>query len=191
MKLLIQKTNETKSNIKKIELTSSDFENNTNTYVIKENESPIIYLTDTQSSYFIDDIDSKLERVNSETVAIITMNDLISLGSGTGGDSRPYKVYTALLSQSGTDAPVVIVLENTLGNIVWSRDGNGFYVGTLSNSFPNEKTFCLIQNNYQSSGTQNYIYRNSNNEINIETRVSNISTDSELNQTSIEIRTYN
>ena len=29
-------------------------------------------------------------------------------------DSRPYKVYTALLTQSGTDAPVATVLENTL-----------------------------------------------------------------------------
>ena len=31
------------------------------------------------------------------------------------GDSRPYKVYTALLTQSSTDAPVATVLENTLG----------------------------------------------------------------------------
>ena len=30
-------------------------------------------------------------------------------------DPRPYKVYTALLSQSGTNAPTAIVLENTLG----------------------------------------------------------------------------
>lgn len=108
-----------------------------------------------------------------------------------GGGAAPYKVFTALLTQSGTDAPVATVLENTLGDIVWSRDVNGFYVGTLSNSFPNEKTFCLIQNNYQSSGTQNYIYRSNNSEINVETIVSGVSTDSELYQTSIEIRTYN
>jgi len=30
-------------------------------------------------------------------------------------DSRPYKVYTALLTQSGTSDPTSVVLENTLG----------------------------------------------------------------------------
>lgn len=29
--------------------------------------------------------------------------------------AQKYKVYTALLTQSGTDAPVATVLENTLG----------------------------------------------------------------------------
>ena len=56
---------------------------------------------------------------------------------------RPYKVYTALLTQSGTDAPVATVLENTIGNIVWSYYGTGFYVGTLTNAFPYAKT-CSI-----------------------------------------------
>ena len=107
MKLLIQKTNEVKGNIKKIELTSSDFENNTNTYVIKENESPIIYLTDTQSSYFIDDIDSKLERVNSETVAIITMDDLISLGGGTA-PAGIESITGGLVDNTDTSNPVIV-----------------------------------------------------------------------------------
>lgn len=41
---------------------------------------------------------------------------------------KPYKVYTALLTQSGTDAPVATVLENTLGeSIVWQREGVGEY----------------------------------------------------------------
>lgn len=43
-----------------------------------------------------------------------------------------YKVYTALLTQSGTDAPVATVLENTLGDIVWTRDSVGIYRGTLN-----------------------------------------------------------
>ena len=35
----------------------------------------------------------------------------------------PYKVYTALLTQTGTNAPVATVLENTLGGTpVWSYD---------------------------------------------------------------------
>ena len=57
-------------------------------------------------------------------------------------DSRPYKVYTALLSQSGTNAPVATVLENTLGgDIVWSREDSGIYIGTLNEGFVLGKTF--------------------------------------------------
>lgn len=48
---------------------------------------------------------------------------------------RPYKVYTALLSQSGTSAPTATVLENTLGGtVVWTRSGIGSYQATLTGS---------------------------------------------------------
>ncbi len=43
-------------------------------------------------------------------------------------DSRPYKVYTALLSQTGTSNPVATVLENTLGGAVTVvRNSLGLY----------------------------------------------------------------
>jgi len=55
---------------------------------------------------------------------------------------RPYKVYIALLSQSGTDAPVATVLENTLGGtIMWTRNSVGNYIGTLSGVFIENKVF--------------------------------------------------
>ena len=54
--------------------------------------------------------------------------------------SPTYKVYTALLTQSGTDAPVATVLENTLGDIVWTRDTTGQYLGTLTGAFISGKT---------------------------------------------------
>ena len=55
-----------------------------------------------------------------------------------------YKVYTALLTQSGTDAPVATVLENTLGeDVVWTRDSEGLYYGSLTGAFTNEKTLAL------------------------------------------------
>ena len=56
------------------------------------------------------------------------------------GDSRPYKVYTALLTQTGTNAPAATVLENTIGDIVWSRDDAGNYYGTLVGAFTPDKT---------------------------------------------------
>jgi len=54
-----------------------------------------------------------------------------------------YKVYTALMSQSNSDNPVVKVLHNTLGNIVWTRDQEGIYIGTLSGRFTHNKTVCF------------------------------------------------
>lgn len=54
---------------------------------------------------------------------------------------RPYKVYTALLSQTGTDDPTVIVFENTIGDIVWTRQSTGVYRATLVGAFPTNKTF--------------------------------------------------
>lgn len=64
----------------------------------------------------------------------------------TPADSRPYKVYTALMTQSGTDAPVPIILENTLGDIVWTYDAAGTYTGTLLGAFTDSKTVFLLGN---------------------------------------------
>lgn len=58
-------------------------------------------------------------------------------------DARPYKVYTALLTQTGENAPVATVLENTIGDIVWSRTDVGVYFATLSGAFPINKTFII------------------------------------------------
>jgi hypothetical protein len=57
----------------------------------------------------------------------------------------PYKVYTALLNQSGTDAPVATILQNTLdGTPVWTRISAGIYHCTLTDAFPKNKTFCNV-----------------------------------------------
>jgi hypothetical protein len=61
----------------------------------------------------------------------------------------PYKVYTALLTQSGKgNPPTAIVLENTIGDIVWSYDKAGLYIATLNGAFPNEDKFFTL--NYKS-----------------------------------------
>ena len=57
------------------------------------------------------------------------------------------KIYMALLTQSGTDAPVATVLQNTLGGtVVWTYNGNGSYIATLSGAFPASKTWLIINN---------------------------------------------
>ncbi len=69
---------------------------------------------------------------------------LIFPGYAGGGAGFPAgtKMYTALLSQSGTDAPVATVLQNTLGGtLVWARTGVGVYTATLAGAFTENKTF--------------------------------------------------
>lgn len=56
-----------------------------------------------------------------------------------------YKLYTALLTQTSTNAPVATVLENTLGGtVVWSYDDVGQYIGTLNSAFTANKTIIFI-----------------------------------------------
>lgn len=60
---------------------------------------------------------------------------------------RTYKIYRALITQSSTDAPTVVVLQNELSAaIVWTRDSAGLYYGTLAGAFTENKTFgfCSI-----------------------------------------------
>ena len=98
---------------------------------------------------------------------------------------RPYKVYTALLSQSGTNAPVANVLENTLGGVpTYQRNTQGAYQLTLSNAFINLKTALFITD---SSASQLRIYRSSASVINIEMSTG----DNTLLNNTIEIRVYN
>lgn len=57
-----------------------------------------------------------------------------------------YKVYTALLSQTGTGAPAATVLENMLGGtVVWSREAQGVFRATLTGAFTTGKTGFFIQ----------------------------------------------
>jgi hypothetical protein len=111
--------------------------------------------------------------------------------SGLGG----YKVYTALLTQSGAADPIANVLSNTIGNIVWTRSGNGQYIGTLSGAFVTDKTVIFIQDNVTLSSIaisprDVYIERQSANVIGLYTMDSSNFVDGVLNKTSIEIRVY-
>jgi hypothetical protein len=63
----------------------------------------------------------------------------------SSGGAASYLVYTALLTQSGTDAPVATVLENTLGGtVVWAYEDVGSYSGSISGGFDAEKTGIIM-----------------------------------------------
>jgi hypothetical protein len=70
---------------------------------------------------------------------IYTMQD-IKDSAGPG-----YKVYTALLTQAGTAAPVATILKNNTGaTFTWARTGGGTYTITASsNVFTSNKTLVF------------------------------------------------
>lgn len=84
---------------------------------------------DGSSLWLIPDGVSNWQAVNS------IATDLATALAGKAAVSTT-KVYRALLSQSGTDAPVATVLENSLGGVpVWTRANPGEYLLTLASAF--------------------------------------------------------
>jgi hypothetical protein len=128
----------------------------------------------------------------------VSVDGVTITGDGTSGNplvavpsGSTYKVYTALLTQSGTSDPVATVLENTTGlTLTWGRSIAGTYSSSLfstslvvtvivGNTFENIVTSYNISN----AGASNY--------IGIVTKdVTGVLTDSKLNKTFIEIRVY-
>jgi hypothetical protein len=112
-----------------------------------------------------------------------------ALNMASSTPSSSYKVYVALLSQMGTDAPTVAVLENTIGDIVWTRFDVGIYQGTLTGAYTLNKTVAFIGNT--AAGSQSLVTWNTN-EVNVYTKSNgNMPQDEWLYDTPVEIRVYN
>ena len=111
-----------------------------------------------------------------------------------------YRSYTALLTQTGTDAPVATVLENTLGEVpTWVYFSAGYFY-VQSPLFEQNKTFLSIQKDFLSLSTQvtipdKRIYYDGSDinghYISIDTIGNDIASNGLLNYTAIEIRVYN
>lgn len=108
-------------------------------------------------------------------------------GGDVGGTA--YLKYVALLSQTGTDAPVATVLENTLGGtVVWARVDVGVYQGTLAGAFTENKTTAL---NNAAGGGLIFLYRSDSDTIQIDaTDIAGNFDDGILSGNTIEIRVY-
>lgn len=123
------------------------------------------------------------------------INEIIDYLNNLVSYSPSYKVYTALLTQTGTDAPIARILQNTLGNIKFSYEGIGYYKINSVSLFIEDKTFVTIGSVtdmgdfFIAGGVQVNIINAS--EINISTNssTSNPSNDC-LVKTTIEIRVY-
>lgn len=144
------------------------------------------------------------ENLLCDTDVVVTQNDtvaeaienIVSYICNNQPVSPAYKVYTALLTQSGTDDPIAVVLENTIGNIVWTRDNSGVYTGRLNSAFTTDKTALFIQKDVSLCKVlivpkDNSIIRIDSDTIQIYTYDDSFLIDSVLNKTSIEIRVYN
>ena len=101
--------------------------------------------------------------------------------------SLGYTVYTALLTQAGTAAPVATILQNTTGGtIVWTRTGTGAYTATISAPlFTSNKTMVFI-NGGSATATANIEWASPTTAtVTIDTTA-----DAVLTGASIEIRVY-
>tara|TARA_R100001369_G_scaffold89664_1_gene127555 strand:- start:424 stop:900 length:477 start_codon:yes stop_codon:yes gene_type:complete len=69
-----------------------------------------------------------------------------SVASFANSYNLGYTVYTALITQAGTAAPVATVLQNTTGGtITWTRNSTGRYVATISGkTYTANKTAVLV-----------------------------------------------
>jgi len=122
----------------------------------------------------------------------MVVNNLTVTGSINGDIVVPYKKYIATISQTGTADPTVTVLENTIGDIVWTRMSAGVYQGALTSAFPDDfKTYLTINQNLQNLGGVNYISWWDASTIQIDTLDGTFTnSDTLLSLTTIEIRTY-
>jgi hypothetical protein len=102
----------------------------------------------------------------------------------------PNNKYIATISQAGTSDPTVTVLENSIGNIVWTRAAVGRYQGTLTGAFPDQdKTYLIISNT--AIDTYLRIFWVSANVVEVRTLdFTNTLQDGRLSYNTIEIRTY-
>jgi len=138
-------------------------------------------------------LDEHVRRLTTTTTDLQTDVEVLKTTSAQGGQSEAaYKVYSALLSQSGIDAPTVNILENTLGDIVWTRLDIGVYIGTLTGAYTTDKTSFTVGTQSNTLDFKYNVFVDSTSEISF-SHISNdhMSYSDSLNNIPIEIRVYN
>jgi hypothetical protein len=140
---------------------------------------------------------ARIETYNLAASPITGADKLIGTDSANNNDTKnfsvqevsdfvkPYKVYVALLTQSGTNPPVAIELENTLGAITFGYQSSGIYTINSSGLFTASKTWTnpTLKDNVN---LQLSIYRNTDSLL----YLVDADGDNGLLETSIEIRVY-
>jgi len=96
-------------------------------------------------------------------------------------------VYRALLTYNGeTDLVDVTVLENTLGEVAWTKASTGVFDATLTGGFPLEKTSAILQQN----AVKTTIFWVSEDQLRVNTFGAFGLANGSLYYTAVEIRVY-
>jgi hypothetical protein len=105
---------------------------------------------------------------------------------------RPYKIYSAILNQSGTNAPTAIVLLDEIGITGFSYIGPGIYNITSSGGFTTDQT-SIDGNNVDYNNGDTIAYRTGGTGFcQISTRTfAGVQANDILFKNFIEIRVYN
>ncbi len=117
---------------------------------------------------FAEDTDNGAHAITVKAPASVAANADVEL-PGTAGTLalQTAKRYTAVLTQTGTNAPVATVIENTLGGtLVWTYSAPGVYIGTLAAAFTNA-TFCIMANLNWDGATDNFLTKTDVNSVTI------------------------
>lgn len=179
--------------------TTSSFNTFTSSYQTDSSSfsNKINSLTAATSSYVQNSQTSSFATTGSNTFVgnQIISGSLNISGSLTqnGHEVKPYKVYTALLTQTG-GAPDATVLENTLGTITWEYNGQGSYIARSSNLYTSNMT-VYVANSRPYGTTTTYVNSvsdwDSNRIFLYCADLSDTLQDTGLYKTFFEIRVYN
>jgi hypothetical protein len=107
---------------------------------------------------------------------------------------KPYKVYSALLNQNGTNAPTATVLENTLGDITFAYLADGTYSCNSNGLFTTNKTTGNSEIYYSADNDKVYYMYSKYidiNEFRINSMYDTVAVDDALPGIFLEIRVYN
>lgn len=101
-----------------------------------------------------------------------------------------YRSYIALLNQSGENAPVVTILENSVGDVVWSYTDIGKYRGTLVSGF-SASVSIFVGNKFTLNTSHTWAYAsNTNDYVDLTIQDDTGYIDGELTNTLLEIRLF-
>ena len=132
---------------------------------------------------------TKVPTINSDEQPVTSNVTIASVASFANSYNLGYTVYTALLNQTGTAAPVPTILQNTTGGtFTWTRQSAGNYTITASSAlFIANKTMVFIN-----GGSSGYNIANGFmwNRASDTTVTLNLGTDDRLANGSFEIRIY-
>lgn len=140
----------------------------------------------------LDGLETKIEAGdNVEITGTGTIVNPYIVSSTATVNPLPYKIYAAIINQSGTSAPTATILENTIGDIVWTYTAQGSYQGTLSNAFVLNKTSVMVAST-TINGVNTTGNRNTSSTVNLySTDNLSVGYNGGFYSTAIEIKVYN